>query len=119
MANNTKTKRKTPVGQLLGQRLIESMQEAVDAAASGQWDRLKSSVPKMLLRPADYSPKDVRDVRRLLGLEVGVFAAFLGVTPTAVLAWERRGGKSPPATVCRLMDEVRRDPDYWRDRLAV
>jgi hypothetical protein len=46
-----------------------------------------------------------------------IFAQLLGVSPKTVRAWEQ-GVNVPHEASCRLMDEVRRDPAYWRKRLS-
>lgn len=64
----------------------------------------------------EFQPDDVRRTRQLLGASQGVFAKFLGVSPQTVRAWEQ-GTKTPREVACRFMDEIRRDPAYWRARL--
>jgi DNA-binding transcriptional regulator YiaG len=51
-----------------------------------------------------------------LGASQTIFAQFLGVSPSAVQDWEQ-GLKPPHGAACRLMDEIRRDPNYWIRRL--
>jgi putative transcriptional regulator len=58
----------------------------------------------------------VSDVRGVLGVSQSIFARFLGVSVNAVRTWEQ-GTKTPQGGAQRFMDEMRRDPDYWRARL--
>lgn len=67
------------------------------------------------LRPQAYNPKCVKETRRTLNVSQSVFAQFLGVSVKTVRAWEL--GKAPTQMACRFMDEIRRAPDYWRQRL--
>ena len=67
------------------------------------------------LRTRAYGPKEVKTIRALLKVSQALFAQFLGVSPQTVRAWER--GQSPSDIACRFMDEIHRDPPYWRERL--
>lgn len=69
------------------------------------------------LRPVPYPPEMVKSTRRLLRVSQGLFAQFLGVDVSAVQKWEQ-GIQSPCDMACRFMDEIQRDPDYWRKRLG-
>jgi putative transcriptional regulator len=67
------------------------------------------------LQPTSYRPGQVKAVRKLLMVSQVLFAQFLGVSVKAVRAWEQ--GKKPSDIACRFMDEIQRNPDYWRKRL--
>jgi len=71
---------------------------------------------KLNLQPHPYSSAQVRQTRQLLAASQAVFAQFLGVGVSTVQDWEQ-GQKPPRGSACRLMDEIRRDPEYWRKRL--
>jgi putative transcriptional regulator len=60
--------------------------------------------------------EEVRSTRQLLGASQAIFAQFLGVSASAVQDWEQ-GHKPPRGSACRLMHEIRHDPEYWRKRL--
>jgi DNA-binding transcriptional regulator YiaG len=88
---------------------------------------LKSTKPKILNHSArvvslkiDKTPftgKDVKAVRQALRLSIGLFAEFLGVEVNAITLWEN-GTKKPQWLANRFMQEIARDPVYWRKRLA-
>lgn len=60
---------------------------------------------------------EVADIRRAVGVAPPAFAAFLGVEAETLREWERgRGRLSGPAA--RFLAEIRRDPEYWKARLA-
>jgi putative transcriptional regulator len=61
-----------------------------------------------------YTPDRVRATRRLLNASQELFAQFLGVSVKAVRKWE--SGHPPSDMACRFMEEIRRDPAYWRRR---
>lgn len=69
------------------------------------------------LAPRKYDPAMVKKVRKTLGASQAIFAQFLGVSASTVRAWEQ--GQNPvPPLACRFMDEINRNPAYWRDRIA-
>lgn len=65
---------------------------------------------------SEYNAHSVREVRRLLGMSQAIFAQFLGVTRSAVRAWEQ-GLRPPKAIARRFMDEIRHAPRYWKKRV--
>ena len=67
------------------------------------------------LKPHSYNSKQIKSVRMLLNASQALFAQFLGVSPKTVRAWEN--GKVPSDMACRFMDEIQRNPEYWRERL--
>ena len=78
--------------------------------------RLTCRKVKLNLKPTAYGPESVRKTRHLLGASQGVFAEFLGVSVQTVQAWEQ--GVNPVSRApARLMDEIRHNPAYWRERL--
>lgn len=64
------------------------------------------------LEPQTYTADQVKETRKLLNASQSLFAQFLGVSVKTVQSWER--GAVPKPMACRFMDEIRRDPDYWR-----
>lgn len=69
------------------------------------------------LHPMRYNSKAVLATRKLLNVSQGVFAHFLGVSVKTVRAWEQ-DRSNPSDMACRFMDEIQRNPDYWRKRLS-
>ena len=68
------------------------------------------------LQPHTYTPSMVKETRKQLGASQRVFAMFLGVSVKTVSQWEQGSGK-PSAIACRFMDEIRRNPDHYINRL--
>jgi DNA-binding transcriptional regulator YiaG len=68
------------------------------------------------LHPIPYSPEAVRATRLLLRVSQPVFGQFLGVKPSTIKSWEQ-GRQQPHDMACRFMDEIQRNPEYWRKRL--
>jgi DNA-binding transcriptional regulator YiaG len=67
------------------------------------------------IRPSKFGPNEVQATRRILSVSQSLFAQFLGVSPKTVRGWE--SGKPVSGLASRFMDEIRRDPEYWRNRL--
>lgn len=68
------------------------------------------------LVPKAYTPEEVKATRKLLQISQTLFAKFLGVSANTVRSWEQ--GKAPSDMASRFMDEIQRNPDYWRQRVA-
>jgi putative transcriptional regulator len=102
----------------IGSRLIEGLREFADSLEKKEriTQKYNCRVVELDLRPTSYTPEIVRETRKLLEASQTVFAQFLGVSPNTVRAWEQ-GLNVPKDVACRFMDEIRRDPEYWRKRL--
>ncbi len=68
------------------------------------------------LEPVAYNRDMVKATRRLLGASQIIFARFLGVSAATVRGWEQ-GAVAPGRMACRFLDEIQRNPDFWRRRL--
>jgi len=68
------------------------------------------------LKPRPYDPAAVVQTRKLLRASQKIFAMLLGTSTKTVQGWEQ-GLSSPSKMACRFMDEIRRNPEYWRTRL--
>ena len=109
-------KRKTT--KTLGSRIVGRLHGFVEALQRGDKlaDRFTCRTIRLNLKPPRYNAELVRETRGKLSASQTVFAQFLGVSPSTVRDWEQ-GLKSPKPIACRLMDEIRRDPEYWLGRL--
>ncbi len=79
-------------------------------------ERFTCRTIKLNLQPQIYSPELVKETREKLHSSQAIFSQFLGLSTSIVQDWEQ-GIRSPSGIACRLMDEIRRDPDYWIGRL--
>jgi putative transcriptional regulator len=108
----------TKRAKVVAEKIINGLSELADALEKDESLAKKFTCRKVILdlRPIPYNPKTVQSTRRLLRCSQTVFAHFLGVSPATVQGWEQ--GRNPPEDIaCRFMDEIQRDPDYWRKRL--
>lgn len=106
------------MSQTTGEKIIEGLQEFTDALKNRETVSEQLNCRKIVLdlKPTPYDPKLVRETRELLNVSQAVFAGFLGVSTNTVQAWEQ-GINTPNDMACRFMDEIRRDPQYWLQRL--
>ncbi len=79
-------------------------------------DQFTCRTLKLSFRPDAYTPTMVKETRAILKVSQPIFARFLGVSVSAVRDWEQ-GLKPPRGAACRMMDEIRRNPTYFRERL--
>jgi DNA-binding transcriptional regulator YiaG len=99
-------------------RIKSRLEEFTNDLESGQVIQEKYTCRKVEFRldPQPYDPAAVKRTRELLCASQRIFAAFLGVSAKTVQAWEQ-GVSAPPKMACRLMDQISRDPEYWRNAL--
>ncbi|HUY36159.1 MAG TPA: hypothetical protein VMV69_25700 [Pirellulales bacterium] len=79
-------------------------------------ERFTCRTVRLSIQPKSYSAELVKETRRMLRASQVIFANFLGVAPNTVRDWEQ-GIKHPSGAACRLMDEIRQNPQYWLKRL--
>jgi DNA-binding transcriptional regulator YiaG len=99
-------------------KILRGLKEFTDALERDEVISEKFTCRKVTLdlQPMAYTPKAVKDTRKILKASQAVFAQFLGVKPSAVRSWEQ-GRQAPSDMACRFLDEIQRNPDYWRTRL--
>ncbi|MCD4728436.1 MAG: helix-turn-helix domain-containing protein [Pirellulales bacterium] len=97
--------------------LLEGLDGFLDDLKSGVEIEKKYTIRRVVLdlEPQKYSAEQVKAVRTLLNASQSVFARLLGVSVKAVRKWESGGRPSDMAS--RFMDEIHRNPSYWKDRL--
>jgi putative transcriptional regulator len=105
-------------GKTVGAKIVSRLKGFVDAVEGGKnpTERFTCRTVRLKLEPQAYDGALVRRTRALLGASQAIFAQFLGVSASAVQDWEQ-DSKPPNRVACRLMDEIRRHPDYWLKRL--
>lgn len=102
----------------IGDKIVDRLKGFVEAVERDEdvLQRFTCRTIRLKLEPREYSPELVKQTREILGASQAIFAQFLGVSSSAVQDWEQ-GAKPPKGSACRLMDEIRQDPDYWLSRL--
>lgn len=113
-----RTNRKGPAKDVSTQdEILQSLREFTDALKKGEvFKHFTCRQIQLDLQPTLYSAELVKKTRELLKVSQALFARFLGVSPKTVRSWEQ-GINTPSAMACRFMDEIRRSPDYWMERL--
>ena len=99
-------------------RIKQRLEEFTQALESGETiqDKFTCRRIELNLKPKPYDPRAVKETRKLLKASQMVFAMFLGTSVKTIQAWEQGTG-TPNKMACRFMDEIRRNPSYWLDRL--
>jgi putative transcriptional regulator len=115
---HTKRREGTGIKGSVGKKIIAGLREFTEAVEGDApiGEKFTCRTVTLDLCPIPYKPEAVKATRRLLMVSQGVFAQFLGVSVRSVRAWEQ-GQNEPSDMACRFMDEIRRNPDYWRKRL--
>jgi putative transcriptional regulator len=102
----------------VGKTIIEGLKEFTEALEGGSPILEKFTCRKVTLdlQPIPYNPETVKATRSLLAASQALFAQFLGVSVKTVRGWEQ-GRLRTGTMACRFMDEIQRNPEYWRTRL--
>ncbi|HUE14912.1 MAG TPA: hypothetical protein VMR25_12155 [Planctomycetaceae bacterium] len=104
-----------PIGQLLAEGLQEIADE-LKKDKKGIGAKFTCHKVSLDLIPTAYNPALVKKTRKILDCSQALFAQFLNVSISTVRNWEQ-GVNVPQDAACRLMDEIRHNPTYWRKRL--
>lgn len=101
-----------------GQEMLDALIHLSDTLDAGKKLETAYTIRSISLKvdKTEYGPDDVKQTRKKLNLSQAVFAMLLGVSPSAVRAWER-GAKAPASIACRFMDEINHDPEHWNARI--
>lgn len=102
----------------VAERIVDRLQGFTELLEKNERISAKFTCRRIILnlQPTSYNAHLVKKTRELLGASQALFAQFLGVSPKTVRAWEQ-GQNVPSDMACRFMDEIRRNPKYWLDRL--
>jgi putative transcriptional regulator len=110
-------KEATPVESSVEDEILQALTEFTEALEKGDVaKRFNCRQVKLNLEPTAYNPELVKKTRDLLNISQPLFARFLGVSARTVKSWEQ-GDNEPHPMACRFMDEIRRNPKYWTNRL--
>src|SRR5579863_4253806 len=101
-----------------GKKMIDDLKRFAKALEGGEklTEKYTCRTVALALKPTRYSPKLVRDTRKLLNVSQAIFAQFLGVSINTVQSWEQ-GDNPVRGAAGRLMDEIRENPSYGRRRI--
>lgn len=112
---NKDTSRLSP----LAQQMAAGMSAFCDALESGEPIEKQFTVRSVSLNlvPRNYEAGEVKELRTRLKASQTVFANFLGVSPSAVRAWERNA-RAVPGCARRFMDEISERPELFHHRIS-
>lgn len=105
--------------QSIGQEIAVGLEEFADAVRNGGdlTTMFNCREVRLKLHTGAYAPKAVKKTRQRIRCSQVIFAEIMGVSASAVRAWEQ-GTRPPSRIACRLMDVINRDPSHWIDLLA-
>jgi DNA-binding transcriptional regulator YiaG len=116
MPRTTKNK-KRPATKRLGERITQGLTEALEALRSGEPLERRFRVDTIEIPdPPRFTPAAVRMLRAQLRVTQSMLAKILGVSVELVEHWEQ-GIRTPRPMACRLLNELRADPDGFIKRL--
>jgi putative transcriptional regulator len=102
----------------IADQIVESLQEFVETLQGGADIETTFNCRRVVIDApsTEYDENVVKATRKMLAASQAIFAQFLGVSVQTVRAWEQ--GENVPSEIAkRFMDEIRHNPDYWRQRL--
>jgi putative transcriptional regulator len=99
------------------EKLIQGLESFADALENDEDLNERFTCHKVVLdlQPSPHNPELVKQTRKVLRVSQRLFAQFLGVSTKCVQSWEQ-GDTTPQPMACRFMDEIRHDPERWRNR---
>lgn len=102
----------------VARKTIDRLKNFSNHLDSGEPVSAAYSCRKIILNfePPTFTPEMVKQVRSLLRVSQPLFANFLNVSKWTIQKWEQ-GKVTPDGAACRLMEDIRLQPDYWRKRL--
>ena len=102
----------------LAVEMIAGLSEFCEALEEGiaLEDRFTVRTVTLDLTPRSYKGNDVKALRERLKASQAIFAKFLGVSVSAVRAWEL-DSRDVPVIACRFMDEIVAYPELWVRRM--
>lgn len=103
------------LGESLVERLgkfAEDLKTTPDVATRYTVRTVRLNIPQQT-----FQAEDVKRLREQFGMSQVIFAKFLGASAKTLQDWEH-GTKSPSPIACRLLHEMRAEPEYWKSRFA-
>ncbi len=99
----------TPAGKSI-LRALHDLEDTLEAGIplDEKYDIHVISIPA----PGNYGVKEVRSLRKKLGVSQAVFARLIGASTILVSKWEQ-GTRRPDGMTRRLLDDIRADPKRW------
>ena len=97
-----------------GDAMIAGLEDVLGQVRRGEKltaDRVKLRIPRK-----NYAGRQVRRLRKGLGLSQPLFARFIGTSSITIRSWEQDVRKPSPMA-CRFMDEIERAPEHWKRRV--
>lgn len=103
----------------IGPQIIAGLRGVVHAIKAGGMDEVAREHTVLRVHSKALKPRftrgEIAAIRAQFRVNQAGFALFLGVSASEVKRWEANTS-APTGAASRLLDELRRDPDYWKNR---
>jgi len=102
-----------------GQKIVAGLHGVLEALKAGGMKGVEDAyrVHRVKRVPLPAVPaKDIPAIRESVGLTLPMCAAVFGISVRTLRAWEN-DSKPVPAIALRLLDEMKRNPEYWKLRV--
>ncbi len=101
-------------------RILAGLTELDEAIRKGTPLEKKFTVRTvdLVLKPQDFSPQDIKDLREKLGASQGIFAAVMGVAVESVESWEQ-GRQKPSPLALRMMHLLKQNPGLFLSQIKL
>jgi len=92
--------------------VFDEIKAGLNEAIEYERGNLKAGTRRLSVTPVEeFSPGEIKDIRRNAGMTQVLFAKYLGVSLKTVEAWES-GRNQPSGTACRMLSITKRDPQF-------
>jgi putative transcriptional regulator len=109
----TGTRSRARRGPLVADEIMSGMRELERMMDQGKTPEQMFTVRTIEVpEPRVYGARQIRALRKSLGVSQGVFAHLLGVSVILVKSWER-GVREPSPLARRLLDTIKASPSDW------
>lgn len=102
----------------VGDEIARGLTGLRDALRDGErlCKRFTMRTVNLKLEPMEFTPGEIKDLRKAFKASQAVFALLIGVGPSTVQNWEQ-GRTSPPAWGRRLLELMRENPKSFEELL--
>ena len=92
--------------------VFEDIKSGLNEAIEYEKGNIKASTKTITIVPLEeFSPSEIKTIRKNAGMTQRLFAEFLGVSLKTVEAWES-GRNRPNGTACRLLSLTKDNPQF-------
>ncbi len=92
--------------------VFDDIKTGLEQAIAYEKGTCKAKTTVLRIAPVEeFTPGEIRDIRKGTGMTQVMFARYMGVSPKTVESWES-GRNHPVGAACRLLALTRNDPSF-------